>query len=75
MSFVCEKCKKAQPHNTTPEVVITETRDKIYPETEFDRGGKGWEIVKTIRVCKACVPPPPVKETNETQTIKSEKYR
>ena len=75
MSFVCDKCKKAQPHNTTPEVVVTETRNKIYPETEFDRGGSGWEIVKVIHVCKACVPPPVEKETNETPATKPKKHK
>lgn len=59
MSFRCDECKHAQPAGTKPFVFIVETRNKIYPirkrgDVVIDRGGEGWEIVKTKKVCFDC---------------------
>ena len=53
--FKCEKCGKNIGPSISPVVVITEKREKVYPpRTKEDREGRGWEIVKEIRVCPSC---------------------
>lgn len=65
MSFRCQKCGQAQPTGTRPAQVVTELRAKEYkPQQHRGRDGKlymgptghGFEIAKTLRVCKECEP-------------------
>lgn len=60
MSFRCEKCGKAQKPRTKPIRVVTEMRDKVYPQrfddedNIIDSGGVGREIVSEIQICLEC---------------------
>lgn len=59
MSFRCGICNKAQPAHSTPEVLVTEKRQRHYPERTkdnkvIDHGGSGWEIAKEVQACTDC---------------------
>ena len=68
MSFRCEDCHEVQPPGTRRYTVVVETREKVYPYrraanlvkvnrevfTRDDRGGKGYETVREVRVCGRC---------------------
>lgn len=70
MSFRCGICGVQQEPRSKATRVVTETREKIYPERrqvhQFknkeghqeirdDPGGKGQEIVKEVLACEGCV--------------------
>lgn len=59
MSFNCDKCRKH--FSGSPKKLVVNVRPKIYPKrfakdgkTTIDEGGKGYEIVEEIDVCKNC---------------------
>jgi hypothetical protein len=65
MSFKCEKCSKVAPKGVSPVMEVVETRSATYPvrykdpehprQSEvIDKGGKGAEIAKEIKVCPEC---------------------
>jgi len=59
MSFICEQCSNVQPCGSKPKKIVIQKKEKIYPirmyeKTIIDNGGKGWEIVKEIKVCEDC---------------------
>ena len=59
MSFRCELCKKVQPSGSAPHKIVTETRQKSYPERRkgtkvIDVGGNGYETVTEISACDGC---------------------
>lgn len=62
MSFRCDCCGKAQPTHAKPHRIVTETRERVYPEVVDDDDpstvlipeGHGWEVVKEISVCDDC---------------------
>ena len=63
MSFRCDRCGKAQPIHAKPHRIVTETRERVYPEVVDDDDpsivlkpeGHGWEVVKEIEVCERCL--------------------
>jgi hypothetical protein len=62
VSFRCERCGKVQPAHAKPHRIVTETRERVYPEIADDNDpsivlqpeGRGWEVVKEIEVCERC---------------------
>lgn len=58
MSYRCEGCGEVKKGR--PNMVVAETRDKVYPtrmneqNEVIDRGGKGKEIVKEVKLCDSC---------------------
>jgi len=48
MCFRCQNCNEV---HKTPKKVVTQTRDKEYPN-----GSSGHEIVKEMIVCESCYP-------------------
>lgn len=63
--FKCGKCGKGSVHGEKPTKVVTETRERVYPEQGYwdplfgrdvvtDPGGEGWEIVKEVDMHAAC---------------------
>lgn len=59
MSFSCGNCGETQEDGTIPTLIVTERRDKIYPErskdnTVVDKGGRGYETVREIQACEKC---------------------
>ena len=59
MSFICQECGEVQDTGSKPKRVITQRREKIYPERKegkivIDNGGRGWEIVAEKVVCDVC---------------------
>lgn len=65
--FKCQCCHKSKAPGVSPVRVLLEVRNKVYTRransqrardgklTRHDPGGKGWEIVKEERWCRACV--------------------
>ncbi|MDY6866629.1 MAG: hypothetical protein SVT56_01805 [Chloroflexota bacterium] len=62
MSFICELCGNPQPNRTQPVRIVTESRERIYPEVRDEKDpsivlieeSQGWEIVKEVDACKEC---------------------
>lgn len=64
--FKCESCKKFSKPGDKATKVIVEERQMVYPprykEDEFgrqaiiDKGGEGFETIREVTVCPACVP-------------------
>jgi hypothetical protein len=59
MSFHCELCGEVQPTGSAPRRLVTETRQKSYPERRkgtklIDAGGKGYETVTEVNACATC---------------------
>jgi hypothetical protein len=68
MSFRCEDCQKVQPPGSRRYTVPVEWREHIYPYRRAanvfringelwmrdDRGGRGKQIVREVRVCGPC---------------------
>ena len=59
MSFICGNCGEAQEDGSIPTLIVTERRNKIYPERYadslvIDKGGSGYETVKEIQACEKC---------------------
>lgn len=62
MSFRCENCGRPQPAGARPHKVVTERRERIYPEildpddpsVVLVPKTRGWEIVKEIEACDLC---------------------
>lgn len=49
MGYRCEQCKFPQPAHTQESRVVTEGREKRYPD-----GARGWEIARELRLCAGC---------------------
>jgi hypothetical protein len=61
MSYRCDVCHKVQAPGSKPEFVTTGKREVSYParysedKRLIDKGGNGWEITGTKKVCKNCL--------------------
>jgi hypothetical protein len=49
MSFVCGGCKQSTKDGVKPARIVTQKRDKTYPN-----GGHGWEIAEEKLFCPPC---------------------
>lgn len=52
--YICESCNTQVGPRISANIVIIETREKIYPARQGDPGGSGNEIVKQINICTSC---------------------
>lgn len=65
MSFRCGLCGKKYGSRQKPNMVVIETRQKVYPvrtavgfdghTVVIDNGGVGVEIVKEVKSCQFCL--------------------
>jgi len=63
--FICQQCRRPSAASEPSHVVVVETRVHVHPERRyparrskqeiFDRGGRGTQIVREMRVCGRCV--------------------
>lgn len=60
MSFRCDFCNKPQKSGSSPVMIVTEKRQRVYEEVRdgnklIDKGGVGWEIAKEKKACAKCI--------------------
>ena len=58
--FRCEKCKRITDPREPMTKKVVQTKDRIYTRIDKKTGerkevGRGFEIVKEIKLCKECV--------------------
>ena len=52
--FKCQRCRRITEPGEKSTLIVTETREKVYPPRKGDPGGSGFETVSEIQVCESC---------------------
>lgn len=60
--FICQDCGKTIGPHISPIKVVVEKRNKVYLNKGVE--SHGWEIVKELAICSACVPAPVPESVN-----------
>lgn len=62
--FICQKCRRQSSPGEKQFTRVMQTRDKVYlprhkanRDESDDRGGRGVEIAREIKVCEGCTFP------------------